>query len=289
MDTSLESMLRTNSSRASSLASLGNIADERDFDRLSSVIPDSHPLNTFVPNPPSKKFSVPKEEVSESILSEGFSWSVKQPPRPGQFSRRPNHQPAPSIGPVSHSRQTSIVSQGIPSKGATQGNRSQIQRGVVPLDLPELGLLGSGSPKEYSTAGPVISPGSPKIKCAVSREPSHEIGFSEPLARSSCDPPSLDQGTINGSSDTISSEEDHLEGPSHRQDSSHDAILEPQALTTSRPRDLAELGKSPPRLVPHDSELSNYTIVRSFLKTSSRATSRRSETTTATRVTCPPI
>ncbi|KPM37395.1 hypothetical protein AK830_g9170 [Neonectria ditissima] len=251
MENSLGSMLWTNSSRSSSLASFGNVTDERDFDRLSSVIPDSYPLNTFIPHKLAK-FSAPKDEVSELALSEGFSWAVKEPPRPGQFSRQPHHQPAPPARLVSHSRQASIASQGITSKVATLGNRSQIQRGLAPLDLPELGLLGNGAPRKHLTANPVISSDSSNSKGSVSQDTSDGLGFPELLPRPSCDPLTLIEGKIVYSSDHMSSREDHLKSQGHRTGSSDDASLEPRAPTASRPGDLAGLSKSPPIPVHSD-------------------------------------
>ncbi|KAH6894259.1 hypothetical protein B0T10DRAFT_545802 [Thelonectria olida] len=201
--------------RSSSLASFGHITDEKDFNQFDTVIPDSltrgslarGPMisdslitnslipdsvlpDSVIPNSQatntfrsakslSKKFSLDKEEVSESVLSEGFSWSVKQPPRPGQFTQRQNHQSSQVSGPsqvvgasqvsgpsqvlgasqVSGSSQASDPSQvagpplsllqpskflqNIPTSPRLQVNVPRISRPSAPLDLPELGLPGN--------------------------------------------------------------------------------------------------------------------------------------------------
>ena len=76
--------------RGISLAPFKHADNERGFEKLPSVIPDSQIApNEYLSQIPVKRFSVPKEEVSLSNLSEGFSFGSRQPHRPGQFSQRP--------------------------------------------------------------------------------------------------------------------------------------------------------------------------------------------------------
>ena len=124
-----------------SVASLGRITDEREFDRHSSTIPDSQPNNDFAyTRRTSKLFSADREEVSESTLAVGFSFPAKAPPRPGQFSQRPGHQ-APKLAnlPSQPQKDTfpSVVNRSSPhNEAATLGTR---QIGV-PLNHPAVSL-----------------------------------------------------------------------------------------------------------------------------------------------------
>ncbi|KAI5464703.1 hypothetical protein BGZ63DRAFT_421707 [Mariannaea sp. PMI_226] len=103
-----------------------------------------------------------REEVSESVLSDGFSWSAKQPPCPGQFSQR--HHPQPQISriavPSTQFTQTSNILPSNKSSPHGQTNVSPVHRPSAPqpsLDLPELGLprirTSHGSPSRDNLFG----------------------------------------------------------------------------------------------------------------------------------------
>ncbi|KAF5618190.1 hypothetical protein F52700_12358 [Fusarium sp. NRRL 52700] len=129
---------RASFSRGSSQISFGPVEDERGFDNLGSVIPDSQAApNTHLNQLHLRRFSVPREEVSTSIMAEGFCFAEKKPPRPGQFSRRPKAEqsqvadtslffPMPTNIPAEHSPPSPL--------------HVPVHRPAAPLDLPELGL-----------------------------------------------------------------------------------------------------------------------------------------------------
>lgn len=139
-------------SPSSSFSSLDPITDEREFDRLSSTIPDSQPSQVFFGKRPSpKRFSAAKDEISESTLSAGFSYGAKAPPRPGQFSERPKHQPAgPSAESSRLHEKSSVPPESWPSRPRPieQALKSRGHRMGVPLDLSELGLPGIPQPRK---------------------------------------------------------------------------------------------------------------------------------------------
>ncbi|KAH7157820.1 hypothetical protein B0J13DRAFT_650514 [Dactylonectria estremocensis] len=146
------------SSRASSLALFENITDEREFDKLPSTVPDSQQNNTVVvSNPLPKKFSAIQEDITESVLSEGFSWPVQQPPRPGQFSRRPNHEPTRAPVPSLHFGQLPIVPREAQPSRSSAVSTSPVHRPAAPLDLAELELFKSSTPAKHSSVEPDTS------------------------------------------------------------------------------------------------------------------------------------
>lgn len=85
------------------------------------------------------RFSASEHSISTSALGQGFSFSVKQPPRPGQFSNRPGCQSlvGSSSYPVASSGESSRECQ--PSRGGPLVARSALPRGR-PLPLHELSL-----------------------------------------------------------------------------------------------------------------------------------------------------
>lgn len=69
-----------------------DLTDAPRFHRMEPPQKTDIPVETF------KKFSPPKEVISEPAMAEGFCWKPKQPARPGQFSERP--QPKTSKVPL---------------------------------------------------------------------------------------------------------------------------------------------------------------------------------------------
>ncbi|KAM0561093.1 hypothetical protein ACHAPJ_003594 [Fusarium lateritium] len=154
MATSPGSKPPDSSSRGSSLASFGRVEDERDFGKLDSVIADSQAAaNAFSTQFHVKRFSVPKEEVSISNMSEGFCFGEKQPPRPGQFSQRPK----PEQPQVMDTSRFFCKSKDIVPSPLSSNSRhvaiAQVPRAAAPLDLPEIGLTGGDS---FSPNSPVL-------------------------------------------------------------------------------------------------------------------------------------
>ncbi|XEV04143.1 hypothetical protein FSHL1_009430 [Fusarium sambucinum] len=153
--------------------------DDRDFEKLPSVIPDSQVTsNVYASQIPVKRFSVSKEDVSISNISEGFSFGAKKPPRPGQFSERPKidqsqpgdaskffnstgalprisppNPPRPlniQIPPPSPPRAPNVQS---PPTNPPRPTNVRMPR-HPPLDLPEIGLVGRQSSPQDS---PILS------------------------------------------------------------------------------------------------------------------------------------
>ncbi|KAM0355927.1 hypothetical protein ACHAPU_000316 [Fusarium lateritium] len=133
-------------SRELSLASFGQIEDERDFDKLPSVILDSQTAsNAFTTQLPLKRFSVSEEEVSISAIPEGFCFAEKPPPRPGQFSERPKVEKSKALEtPRFFAKPTDPGSLASPQHAPVV----RIPRPAAPLDLPEFGLIGRKSSSE---------------------------------------------------------------------------------------------------------------------------------------------
>ncbi|KAF4978671.1 hypothetical protein FZEAL_4989 [Fusarium zealandicum] len=131
------------SARSSSLASFGHAEDEPEFTKLSSVIPDSQ-ATAKANLTHSRNFSAPREEVSESALAEGFCFAEKQPRRPGQSSRRPNHQEPQTIHTSSYFTQKNVAPQHMPPS-PKPAPVTHVRRPLAPLNLPELGLGRSSS------------------------------------------------------------------------------------------------------------------------------------------------
>jgi hypothetical protein len=141
------------SSRESSLVSFGRVEDERDFDKLGSVIPDSQvATKTFTAQPPRKRFSVPEEEVSISTISEGFCFGEKKPPRPGQFSERPRVEKSQATETSCFFPKPSDLLPQRPLSDQRHVPVLRIAQPTAPLDLPEIGLIGRGSSPEHSPA-----------------------------------------------------------------------------------------------------------------------------------------
>ncbi|GKT98100.1 hypothetical protein FLAG1_00877 [Fusarium langsethiae] len=127
------------------LASFGHIEDERDFEKLPSVIPDSQvPSNAYTNQIHVKRFSVPKEDVSISNISEGFSFGEKKPPRPGQFSERPKVEESQPNNTSKFFTSMGILPR-IPPPNPLRPPNIRIPR-PPPLDLPEIGLVGDNLP-----------------------------------------------------------------------------------------------------------------------------------------------
>ncbi|RFN48098.1 hypothetical protein FIE12Z_7649 [Fusarium flagelliforme] len=165
--------------RGISLAPFKHVENERGFEKLPSVIPDSQVTpNEYLSQIPVKRFSVPKEEVSLSNLSEGFSFGERQPHRPGQFSQRPQVEhsqsnesskfspgsidPFPRISPPNRPRPPDVQ---IPRPPPSRPQPPDVQVPHIsplsrprphgaqatrppPLDLPEIGLVGRQSSPE---------------------------------------------------------------------------------------------------------------------------------------------
>ncbi|KAF4338284.1 hypothetical protein FBEOM_7818 [Fusarium beomiforme] len=138
-------------SRGSSLGSCGYIEDKRDFDKLGSVIPDSQAAsNTLLNQFHIRRFTIPREEVSTSSISEGFCFAEKKPPRPGQFSQRPKpEQPQAVDTSQFFPRTTNIPAERSPLS-LPHAPIIRILRPAAPLDLPELGLTASEPHSEIS-------------------------------------------------------------------------------------------------------------------------------------------
>ncbi|KAF5968239.1 hypothetical protein FBULB1_10811 [Fusarium bulbicola] len=143
MTASPDPRLRASFSRGSSQTSFGPVRDERDLDNLGSVIPDSQAAPNILLNQLHlRRFSVPREEVSTSTMAEGFCFAEKKPPRPGQFSRRPK----PEQSQAADTSQFFPMPTNIPAEHSPPGPLHapvSIHRPAAPLDLPELGLIGS--------------------------------------------------------------------------------------------------------------------------------------------------
>ncbi|EKJ74155.1 hypothetical protein FPSE_05657 [Fusarium pseudograminearum CS3096] len=135
-----------------SLASFGHVGDERDFEKLPSVIPDSQVTsNVYTSKIHVKRFSVPKEDVSISNISEGFSFGTKKPPRPGQFSERPKTEQSQTNETSKFFHSTSTVPR-IPPPNPPRPPNIRIPR-PPPLDLPEIGLVGR-QPSPHGSPAP---------------------------------------------------------------------------------------------------------------------------------------
>ncbi|KAF5242256.1 hypothetical protein FANTH_8770 [Fusarium anthophilum] len=151
MTASPEPRLRASFSRGSSQISFGPVRDERDLDNLGSVIPDSQAATNILLNQLHlRRFSVPREEVSTSTMAEGFCFSEKKPPRPGQFSRRPK----PEQSQAADTSQFFPMPTNIPAEHSPPDPLHapvSIRRPAAPLDLPELGLTGSKVLSEISS------------------------------------------------------------------------------------------------------------------------------------------
>ncbi|PTD05157.1 hypothetical protein FCULG_00002136 [Fusarium culmorum] len=122
-------------SQNTSLASFGHVGDEKDFEKLPSVTSNVYTSQIHV-----KRFSVPKEDVSISNISEGFSFGAKKPPRPGQFSERPKTEQSQTNETSKFFHSTSTVPR-IPPPNPPRPPSIRIPR-PPPLDLPEIGLVG---------------------------------------------------------------------------------------------------------------------------------------------------
>ncbi|KAF5680404.1 hypothetical protein FHETE_529 [Fusarium heterosporum] len=154
-------------SREPSLTSSGQVEDERDFDKLESIIPDSQTASrTFTTELPRKRFSMPEEEVSLSTMSRGFCFGEKEAPRPGQFSERPK---------LKKSQQALETLRFFPKPTDFLSGRSpasprhapvlSIPRPAAPLDLPEF-MLAERNPSSESP---------PTIRDDESTSPPNEI------------------------------------------------------------------------------------------------------------------
>jgi hypothetical protein len=141
------------SGRESSLACFDHVEDERDFDKLGSVIPDSQVVTkTFTAQPPRKRFSVPEEEVSISTISEGFCFGEKKPPRPGQFSERPRAEKSQATETSCFFPKPPDLLPQRPLSNQRHAPVLQTAQPAAPLDLPEIGLIGRVPSPEKSPA-----------------------------------------------------------------------------------------------------------------------------------------
>lgn len=231
------------SSRASSLASFDHITDERDFDELASMIPDSQPNNAaMLSNPPPKKFSAVTDKISPAALVEGFSWSVKQPPRPGQFFRPPNQEPPRLAGSSSHFRQSPILGREIAPSLPSQITLPEVRRDVATLDLPEIGLPGKKPPIERLSVESAVSQGLSTNEEPISQEASTETVSSQ-LTNPPCGPPIPDHGGTQGQSGGMSARGKHHEGPSRQHSSMQNPSSASQPPTPSGSMNLPELNR----------------------------------------------
>lgn len=117
--------------------------DEQDFDRAFDSTTQQRNDNTETSSFQPKKFVAYKDEISKVALSEGFCFSQRHAPRPGQFSQNPFLNSPNTLRSFPTVSQPRIISQqhvdicspkkifAPPPPPSTVG---------VPLDLPELGL-----------------------------------------------------------------------------------------------------------------------------------------------------
>ncbi|KAL6409679.1 hypothetical protein AUP68_06067 [Ilyonectria robusta] len=242
------------SSRASSFASFDHITDERDFDELASMIPDSQPNNaTMLSNPPPKKFSALADKISPAALLEGFSWAVKQPPRPGQFCRPPHHEPPQLAGSSTHFCQPPIVGRELAPSLPGQITLPGIRRDVAILDLPEIGLPGKKPPIERLSAESGVSQSLSTNEEPLSQEVSTETVSSQ-LTKPPRDPPIPDHDGTQGQSGGISPRGKHHEGPSRQQSSMQNPSFSSQPPTPSRSTNLPEFKRTIPSSTNHDGQ-----------------------------------
>lgn len=113
-------------------------ADKRLVGGLNSAVPDSpHLGTTHAGSSYFQGLSLAKDEISETALGEGFSFGMKKPPRPGQFSERLRCQPSDATKQT----QASPMFQSPNAHASGSGNGTHgsmaIPRGP-PLPLPEL-------------------------------------------------------------------------------------------------------------------------------------------------------
>lgn len=252
------------SSRASSFASFDHITDERDFDELASMIPDSQPNNaTMLSNPPPKKFSALADKISPAALLEGFSWAVKQPPRPGQFCRPPHHEPPQLAGSSTHFRQPPIVGRELAPSLPGQITLPGIRRDVAILDLPEIGLPGKKPPIERLSAESGVSQSLSTNEEPLSQEVSTETVSSQ-LTKPPRDPPIPDHDGTQGQSGGISPRGKHHEGPSRQQSSMQNPSFSSQPPTPSRSTNLPEFKRTIPSSTNHDGKCQNKSVCDVF-------------------------
>ena len=134
--------------------SFDEVLDERDFDSLPSAISETQGIgDTLLTEPTIKKFSQPKNEISELALAEGFSWQPKKPVRPGQFSERPmqkaSNAPIASL-PSLHEARSLKNTQASPKAHPQQPKHNG---GQLPLDLPELSFEKTPEPPSVLQQG----------------------------------------------------------------------------------------------------------------------------------------
>ncbi|RGP67367.1 hypothetical protein FSPOR_6023 [Fusarium sporotrichioides] len=186
------------------LASFGHIEDERDFEKLPSVTPESQvPSNAYTNQIHVKRFSVPKEDVSISNISEGFSFGEKKPPRPGQFSERPKVEQFQPNNTSKFFTSMGIVPR-IPPPNPPRPPNIRIPR-PPPLDLPEIGLVGrQSSPKDSPGPSHRDVAASPKQherhspKSSRGGTPQKTNGGPTPLCAESSELPCRDRASVVG-------------------------------------------------------------------------------------------
>ncbi|PNY29151.1 Uncharacterized protein TCAP_00922 [Tolypocladium capitatum] len=111
-----------------------------DFERLHSTAPGSQPyVSKHFNDSQIKKFSATQDEISETALGEGFSFGIKRPPRPGQFSERPFHHPSEASKPIKTSPRASETQKNPPSPGRPTDVPSAVPRRPA-LSLHELAI-----------------------------------------------------------------------------------------------------------------------------------------------------
>lgn len=132
-----------------------------DFERFGSTMPDSQPyVSKHLDDSQIRKFSVTQDEVSESALGEGFSFGIKRPPRPGQFSAGPFRHPSEASKQIQTSPRASELPKYSPSPGRQADMPKAVARGPA-LSLHELSL----------PASQLVSTPPPRPSCRPSNSP----------------------------------------------------------------------------------------------------------------------
>ena len=154
--------LQQESPCAADSVEFNDVVYEKDFDHLPEAIPETQGMGGITPIESAlKKFSPPKNEISESALAEGFSWQPKRPIRPGQFSERPKQKAStPPLVPLPnfHEGSSSKGTQAGPKAPPPWPKHDGVQR---PLELPELNFEKTPEPPSVlrkAAGGSAMSP-----------------------------------------------------------------------------------------------------------------------------------
>ncbi|POR31475.1 Uncharacterized protein TPAR_08304 [Tolypocladium paradoxum] len=165
--------------------SSSSVVSAGDFERLCSTVPDSQPyVSKHFDDSQIKKFSATQDEISETALGEGFSFGIKRPPRPGQFSERPFRQPSEASKQIQTSPRASELQQHSSSPARTTNAPTAAPRGLAlslhELSLPASQLVSTPPPRPNfrPSNSPDAKPAKPFHSVDVdipSRQPSHRL------------------------------------------------------------------------------------------------------------------